>query len=86
MSPPVSIPITMLGMALLCGCAAAAQSSSTAPEPEPDCSFRSATTCWTLAGRFPAQRPHVRDSVPTEVLTQPPTILASGADTAAASR
>jgi hypothetical protein len=86
MSRTISIPLPALGMALLCGCAATAQSSSTPPGREPDCSFRSATTCWTVAGRFPAPRPVVQDSVPEEVLEQPPMLLAKMADTATASR
>jgi hypothetical protein len=83
MTPSGSIPLMALGMVLLCGCAAIAQSSSVAPEREPDCSFRSATTCWTMASRFPTPRPEARDSVPDELLNQPATLLASGADTAA---
>jgi hypothetical protein len=82
MSSPVSIPLLALGVALLGGCAATAQSSSVAPERS-DCSFRSATTCWTIAGRFPAPRAETRDSVPDELLNQP-TVLASEADTARA--
>ena len=83
MTPPRSISRRMLGIVLLWGCSVPAQSSSVAPEREPECSFRSSTTCWTLAGRFPTPRPSARDSVPDELLKQPPTILASGADTAA---
>ncbi len=83
MSSPVSIPLLALGVVLLCGCAATAQSSSVAPERDSDCSFRSATTCWTIAGRFPAPRAETRDSVPDELPNQPPTLLASG-DTARA--
>jgi len=73
------IPVlrTVLGAVLLSGCAAAAQSSSTTQEVESDCSFRSATTCWTLAGRFPPPRPEPRDDP-----EQPLPVLASGADTA----
>lgn len=85
MNPPLSLSLMALGLTLLCGCAAMAQSSSATPRGEPDCSFRSATTCWTVAGRFPAQRPERGDSLPDEVQSRPATILASGADTAAAS-
>jgi hypothetical protein len=83
MSPLGSIPLMPLSVVVLCGCAVSAQPSSAAA-PERDCSFRSATTCWTVAGRFPAPRPEPRDSVPTELLSQPRAILASGADTTAA--
>ena len=47
---PVLLCIVLLG-----GCAAG--QSSYAARPEPDCSFRSAATCWTIAGRFPSRRP-----------------------------
>jgi hypothetical protein len=86
LSPIVSTPLTALGTALLWGCAALARPSSTAPERQPDCSFRSATTCWTMANRFPARRPDARDSVPSEILGQPATIIARVADTVAASQ
>jgi hypothetical protein len=70
-----------LALVLLCGCAApAAPSSSVAPEREPDCSFRSATTCWTMAPRVP-KRLEPPDSVPNEILKQTPPALASSADT-----
>jgi hypothetical protein len=45
--------------------------------PQPDCSFRSAATCWTLSGRFPARRREGRDSVPADVIRPPPASLAS---------
>ncbi len=66
---------------LLSGCAAAAQSSPAAKAVEEDCSFRSAATCWTLAGRFPPPA-ETGSSEPGEVLEQAPSLLASGADSA----
>ena len=77
------IPLVTVTLALLSGCAAAAApaSSSSAAEPERDCSFRSATTCWTLAPRIPTPRPAARDSVPDQLLTPPRPVLASEADT-----
>ena len=54
-----------------------AQSSTAAPGRVPDCSFRSAATCWTLTGRFPAPQRERRDSVPGDILKQPPASLAS---------
>ena len=77
-----SAPLVGLGAILLCGCGVAAQSSSRTPPREPDCSFRSAGTCWTLAARFPESRAEVRDSLPADPLSEPPTVLATGADTA----
>ena len=72
-------PITLaaLGTFLLSGCAAN-QSRAAAPEREPDCSFRSAATCWTVAGRFPARRTEPRDSTREKLLQEPPASLASG--------
>jgi len=81
-----SIPLMALGLTLLCGCAATARSAAAVPEDKPDCSFHSATTCWTLAGRFPAPRPAAADSVPDDLGHQPPAVLAKGADSAAVSR
>jgi hypothetical protein len=81
----VPIPPAILGTVLLCGCAAASQSSSAAQGVEPDCSFRSATTCWTLAGRFPPPRPKAAEPSPSEVFEQPPA-LASRADSALKAR
>jgi hypothetical protein len=74
-------PVALLGIALLGGCAAA-QSSSAAPRLEPDCSFRSASTCWTVAGRFPARRPKSAPSKPDELRDPSPTAVASKADSA----
>jgi hypothetical protein len=73
----IPVPRAVVGVLLLSGCAAATQSSSTTERAEEDCSFRSATTCWTLAGRFPPPRAEPRDD-PEQTLP----VLASGADTA----
>jgi hypothetical protein len=70
---------------LLCGCAVApVDSSSLAPEAEPDCSFRAATTCWTLGARVPAPRAEARDTTPDRLLREPPAVLANASDTVAA--
>jgi len=74
-------PLALLGIALLGGCAAA-QSSSAAPRLEPDCSFRSASTCWTVAGRFPPRRPKSAPPKPDEIRDPAPTAVASKADSA----
>jgi hypothetical protein len=84
MSASFSISLAGLAVAVCCGCGTSGQSAATMPEPKPDCSFRSATTCWTLAGRLPARRSEVPDSLPNEILKQPPASLAI-ADSAAAS-
>ena len=65
------------GAGLLAGCGAATTTAAS-HAPEPACSFRSATTCWTLAGRFPARQapPPARED-----LREPPrAVLASAAD------
>jgi hypothetical protein len=72
----------LLIIVLLCGCAAGQSSSTTVP-PEPDCSFRSAATCWTVAGRFPP-RPASAPPKQDEIDSLSPTVLASEADSAAA--
>jgi hypothetical protein len=76
----------LLGTVLLSGCVAATQSASSAPRGGPDCSFRSATTCWTLAGRFPQARAAKPDSVPKKLLDAPAAVLASRGDSVPASR
>jgi hypothetical protein len=59
------------GLLALAGCAPQAR-TALAPSPhEPDCSFRSAATCWTIAGRFPAPP----DSAPAGALDPPPPLL-----------
>jgi hypothetical protein len=79
-------PLPLLAIALLCGCTAATQSASTAPRLEPDCSFRSASTCWTVAGRFPPRTPKSAAPKPDEIRDLPPTVIASKADSARGSR
>jgi len=86
MSRRASIPLATLCVSLLCGCAATARSAAVVPEDDPDCSFHSATTCWTMAGRFPTPRPAAADSLPDDLGRQPPAVLARGADSAAVSR
>ena len=80
----------LLTIVLLSGCAAAqsaqsAQSSSTAVRPGPDCSFRSASTCWTMASRFPPRSPSVPPKQ-DEIDSLTPTVLASEADSTSGSR
>jgi hypothetical protein len=79
-------PVPLLGIALLYGCAAASQSSSAAPRPEPDCSFRSPSTCWTVAGRFPPRLPKSAAPTPDRIRDLSPTVVASKADSARGSR
>ena len=79
------IPLMTVALTLLSGCAAAAtpvSSSLATAAGADDCSFRSATTCWTLAPRVPTPRPGPRDSVPDQIQTPPRPVLASEADTA----
>lgn len=79
-------PLVLLGIALLHGCAAATQSSSAGPRPEPDCSFRSPSTCWTVAGRFPSRLPKSAAPKPEEIRRLSPITLASTGDSARGSR
>jgi hypothetical protein len=72
-----------LSLGLLVGCAAAARPAALRPEREPDCSFGSATTCWTIGTRLPARRAEARDSVPAELLGHPQLLVASAHDSAA---
>ena len=72
-----------IGLALLSGCGAA-NAAAVRTTPEADCSFRSGTTCWTLAGRFPARRISTPAPAPRELLAPPPAALASTADSAGA--
>lgn len=72
-----------LVVAVLAGCSPPPGTTTVRPQPEPDCSFRSATTCWTLATRFPKHRAQAPDSVPGELLSRPPLIVAKAADSAA---
>jgi len=73
--PPIAL--------LLCACATTRNDSALAPAPAPDCSFRAATTCWTLGARVPTRAHEARDSAPERLLAQPPAVLASRRDTAA---
>jgi len=75
------IVLPSLSLGLLVGCAAAARPAALRPEREPDCSFGSATTCWTIGTRFPARRA-AADSAPRELLGHPPLIVASAPDSA----
>jgi hypothetical protein len=86
MSLPHALVLRVAGTALVCGCAATTQSASRAPRTEPDCSFRSATTCWTLAGRFPPARAAKPDSVRKKLLEPAAAVLASRADSLTRSR
>ena len=79
-------PSPLIAIVLLSGCVAGVAgtpSSSAAPEREDECSFSSATTCWTLAPRIPASRTAPRDSAPDQLLTPPRPALAARADSAA---
>jgi hypothetical protein len=75
------------GIALLYGCAAATtQPSATAPRLEPDCSFRSASTCWTVASRFPSRLPESAVPKPDDIRDLSPITVASKADSARGSQ
>jgi hypothetical protein len=75
-------PALPLALGLLCGCATTAQVSPPAKPTEPDCSFRAATSCWTLAPRFFPLRAKPTDSLPGKILKSRPAVLASHADSA----
>lgn len=74
-------PTLPLALGLLCGCAPTAQQTRPA-RVEPDCSFRAATSCWTLGPRFPSASAERSDSQPERILRSPPAVLASAADSA----
>jgi hypothetical protein len=76
-----TLPLALV-LGLLCGCATTAQVTSPAQVAEPDCSFRAATSCWTLAARFPPRRAEPTDSQPGKLLNPPPAVLATDADSA----
>jgi hypothetical protein len=84
--PIMPTPLALLSIALLYGCAAATQKSSAAPRLEPDCSFRSPSTCWTMAGRFPPRLPKSAAPKPDDIRDPPPITVARKADTARGSR
>jgi hypothetical protein len=79
-------PLALLVIALLSGCAAVTRSSSAAPRLEPDCSFRSPSTCWTVAGRFPSRLPKSAVPKPEEIRELSPTTVATRSDSARGSR
>lgn len=86
---PMRMMLALPGIALVYGCAAAtAQPSSTAPTPrlEPDCSFRSASTCWTVAGRFPSWLPESAVPKPDDIRDPSPITVANRADSARGSQ
>ncbi len=78
--------LLLLGITSIHGCAAGTQSSSAAPRLAPDCSFRSASTCWTVAGRFPPRLPKPTVPKPEEIRRPSPITVASTADSARGSR
>ncbi len=69
-----------IGLTLAAACATAPPSTTMAPLRAPDCSFRSASTCWTLAGRFPVRRPVAKDTMPETRLAEPPAVFAAATD------
>jgi hypothetical protein len=77
-------PLFALTIGFLSGCAATAPIASKAqhPAPEPDCSFRAATTCWTMTARFPRRHAEAADSEPGQILNPGPPVLASESDSA----
>ena len=78
--------LALLPIALLYGCAGATQPSSAAPGLEPDCSFRAASTCWTMAGRFPPRLPKAAVPKPGDIQELSPVTVASKADSARGNR
>jgi hypothetical protein len=76
-----ALPLALV-LGCLCGCATAAHVSAPVHAAAPDCSFRAATSCWTLAARFPPRRAQTADSQPGRILSLPPAVLASEADSA----
>lgn len=79
MTPTLHLP---LGVVLLCGCAATTPSGSAARQPEPACSFRAATSCWTMNTRFPPGRAERADSQPEKPFDPRLAVLATAADSA----
>jgi hypothetical protein len=72
----------LLAATLLGACATTMRPAPVDVPSEPDCSYRSATTCWTVAGRFPPAQPAARDSLSRDLPELLPRILASSSDTA----
>jgi hypothetical protein len=67
-------------VSLLCGCARAPDVATQLPVAEPDCSFRAATSCWTLSTRLPARRAEPADSAGRELAAPPPVLVANAVD------
>jgi hypothetical protein len=83
MTSSCPIPLATVALALVSGCAAAAapaSSSSATAAAESDCSFRSATTCWSLAPRLSAVRSARKGPAPDQLQAPPQPVLASRAD------
>jgi hypothetical protein len=73
------LPIEVI-LGLLCGCAVSPPVPAAVRTAEPDCSFRAATSCWTLGPRFPARPLEPSDSGPGKILAPPSAVLASVPD------
>jgi hypothetical protein len=84
--PIMPTSLALLSVALLYGCAAATQPQSAVHRLEPDCSFRSPSTCWTMAGRFPPRLPQSAVPKTDDIRDPPPITVASKADSARGSR
>jgi hypothetical protein len=65
---------------LLCGCARGPDVVTEIPVAEPDCSFRAATSCWTLSVRLPSTRAEPADSTDRELVAPPPVLVANAVD------
>lgn len=78
-SPRRLLPFA-IGMAAAFGCAPVPRTSRVGPARMPDCSFRAASTCWTMAGRFPARRPVAKDTTPDIRTDHSPAVLAITTD------
>jgi len=70
----------ILVVGLLGGCAGASGPAGGAPVAEPDCSFRAATSCWTVSARLPPRQAQPADSAGRE-LTAPPRVLVAKTET-----
>jgi hypothetical protein len=69
--------VMILSAGLLAGCGAASP-HAVRTTPEPACSFRSPTTCWTLADRLP--RREALPPAPDSLRAPPRAVLASAGD------
>lgn len=67
-------------VSLLCGCARAPDLATRTPVAEPDCSFRAATSCWTLSARFPPRRAEPGDSAGRDLAAPLPMRVANAVD------